>query len=430
MNIYALKKKLVDSKEKNFYYLNKLKDCIKTQKYKDNKNMLLELNIHNPNNTKIKGNNNLSNLVIKKYFNNRQCLSENDKEKNNEYNIEQDENFFKLNEYEQNNIKQLIKEHKEIKRYKVFIDKVLKNKKFFKIIDSDDIVLSKKKEIKSFNSFNNKKKLKLKIDNNNNNNNINENSKDILFSEENNDLSSINSNSKNDSNKKENFFRKKYLTKKLSLTLYNHNSNIKLFKFPSRKSNYIGLNMKNFSEKDINLNAKISNKKYSFSKGKENYENIFQEIKRDKEIKKTEVFTQNNFLKNYINQKIPKVNKEKSLNYLFNNLNTSDTPNQQYINEYKKYFSKNKNMSESDLNEFIKRNYEPKDFYNLVSTVDDIIKSADIEDKWRKKYTKIGKIEEIKNFLDEEKKQDLYINHLLKNFVLAKYGIFKLYEYK
>ena len=87
-------------------------------------------------------------------------------------------------------------------------------------------------------------------------------------------------------------------------------------------------------------------------------------------------------------------------------------------------------MSESDLNEFIKRNYEPKDFYNLVSTVDDIIKSADIEDKWRKKYTKIGKIEEIKNFLDEEKKQDLYINHLLKNFVLAKYGIFKLYEYK
>ena len=107
------KNKLVDAKEKNFFYLNKLKDCIKLQKYKNNNNMLLELNISNPNNEKIKGiNYNLSNLVLKRYFNNinnKQCLSENDKD------ISQDENFLKLNEYEQNNIKLLIKENKEIK---------------------------------------------------------------------------------------------------------------------------------------------------------------------------------------------------------------------------------------------------------------------------------------------------------------------------
>jgi hypothetical protein len=167
--------------------------------------------------------------------------------------------------------------------------------------------------------------------------------------------------------------------------------------------------MKTFSQKDINLNTKISNKKYSFSKENQNYLNI---------------------LKTYTNKNIPKLNKEKSLNYLFNNLNTKNTLDQHYINEYKKYFSRNKNMSEADLDEFIKRNYEPKDFYNLVSTADDIIKNADIEDKCRKNYTKIGKVEKIKKFLDEEKKQDLYINHLLQNFINAKYGKFKLYEYK
>ena len=34
-------------------------------------------------------------------------------------------------------------------------------------------------------------------------------------------------------------------------------------------------------------------------------------------------------------------------------------------------------MSEADLNEFINRDYEAKDFYNLVSTVDSKIKSGD-----------------------------------------------------
>ena len=156
------KKKLVTHKEKNFYYLNKLKDCIKAQKYKENKAQL-ELTLSNYNNKNNQDNNKYnSNLFLKNYFNNiihhnKHCLSENEKEieKNNfkTYNIEKDEHFLQLNEYEQNNIKQLIKEREEIKKYKSFIEKALKDKKYFKVIDCDDVELNKKKELKTINSI-------------------------------------------------------------------------------------------------------------------------------------------------------------------------------------------------------------------------------------------------------------------------------------
>ena len=416
------KKKLVDSKEKNFYYLNKLKNCIIAQKFKDNKNMLLELNISNPNTTRIKGKNyNMSNLIIKKYFNSE-----------NNYDIEKDEYFKELNEYEQNNIRQLIKEYEEIKKYKLFVDKVLKNKKYFNTIDNDSFDLIKKKEITSATSLknNNNKKIKIKIDYNN----INENLEKFVKSEDNNEFSSINSNlkensinSNNENNKTENNFKKKFITKQLSFTLNNHNSK---FNFSRQKNNYISLNKKIFTFKDFDIRTPKANKKLSFSKGKDNFGNLLNEIKRKNIIKKTEIIKGNNFLEKYIEQKFPKLSKEKSLNYLYNNINSDNNYDQEYLNEYKKYFSRNKNVSESDLNEFIKRDYEPKDFYNLVSTVDDKIQKVNIEDKWRKNYTKIGRIEERKNILKEEKKQDNYINHLLQNFILAKYGKFKLYEYK
>ena len=416
------KKKLVDSKEKNFYYLNKLKNCIIAQKFKDNKNMLLELNISNPNTTRIKGKNyNMSNLIIKKYFNSE-----------NNYDIEKDEYFKELNEYEQNNIRQLIKEYEEIKKYKLFVDKVLKNKKYFNTIDNDSFDLIKKKEITSATSLknNNNKKIKIKIDYNN----INENLEKFVKSEDNNEFSSINSNlkensinSNNENNKTENNFKKKFITKQLSFTLNNHNSK---FNFSRQKNNYISLNKKIFTFKDFDIRTPKANKKLSFSKGKDNFGNLLNEIKRKNIIKKTEIIKGNNFLEKYIEQKFPKLSKEKSLNYLYNNINSDNNYDQEYLNEYKKYFSRNKNVSESDLNEFIKRDYEPKDFYNLVSTVDDKIQKVNIEDKWRKNYTKIGRIEERKNILNEEKKQDNYINHLLQNFILAKYGKFKLYEYK
>ena len=87
-------------------------------------------------------------------------------------------------------------------------------------------------------------------------------------------------------------------------------------------------------------------------------------------------------------------------------------------------------MSEHDLNEFINRDYEPKDFYNLVNSVDAKIQSSDMENKWRKNYLKIGKLEGRRKLLEEEKKQDNYISHLLQYFILAKFGKYKLYQFQ
>ena len=73
---------------------------------------------------------------------------------------------------------------------------------------------------------------------------------------------------------------------------------------------------------------------------------------------------------------------------------------------------------------------ESKDFYNLVNSVDIKIKNNDLVNKWRKNYLKIGRLEEVNNMLKEEEKQDYFINHLLQNFILSKYGKRKLYQFQ
>ena len=441
------KKKLVTHKEKNFYYLNKLKDCIQAQKYKGNKAQL-ELTLSNYNNKNNKDNNN-SNLFLKNYFNNiinhnKHCLSENEKEieKNNfnNYNIEKDEHFLQLNEYEQNNIKQLIKEREEIKKYKSFVEKALKDKKYFKVIDCDDVELNKKRELKTINSIktSSKKSIKIKIDDKKDKSNE---SKD---SSENDDVSSYKSNKKGKTvetshiNKymTDDIMKKQFSQKKFSVALYKNFSNYKLFNFPQKKINFISLNKKITNEKDSDLNEHFANKKLSFSNREENFADIINEVKRDKIIKKTEVIKDNKVLKQFkfsgknTNKKLNQLDKEKSLNYLFKEINKGTIPNNKFLKEYKKYFLKAKYMSEADLNTFINRDYEPKDFYNLINTVDTKIKKGDIENKWRKNYLKVGKLEGRKHLLKEEQKQDYFINHLLQYFILAQYGKVKLYEFQ
>ena len=447
-------KRLVTSKEKNFFYLYKLQDQIRIQKFKEKKDlqMLLNLSNYNSENNNFENNKlntNYSNIFLKKYFNNikKPCLSDNEsnleennlESVNNDINInyEKDEDFIKLNEYEQNGIRQLIKDSEENKKYKSFIEKALNNKKYFNVIDNDNIELDKKIELKTLSPIkhSSKKLLKLKIKNDNkdknikniNNNNISDES---LNSSEIDDFS-------NQSKEKE--FKITH-NKKFSTILFNDKiSQFKKFNFPQKKNNFISINKKVISEKDTNIKPNINDKKLSFSKSQEEIDDsLNQKIKRDSKTKKTHYLPGNKFLKKYnfpknninVNKFISKLSKMKSLNFLFKQINTGKTPDKKTLMEYKNYFLKNKNMSEHDLNEFINRDYEPKDFYNLVNSVDAKIQSADLENKWRKNYLKIGKLEERRNLLEEERKQDNYISHLLQYFILAKYGKYKLYKFQ
>ena len=443
------KKKPVTIKEKNFYYLYKLQDCIRTQKYKDKKNLQMLLNSTNFNKSKdiknLNNNYNLSNIFLKKFFHNinhiqkKPCLSEgenipennldisnNDKNSNNIYNFEHDENFMKLNEYEQNNIRELIKNREENKKYKIFIENVLKDKKYFNIIDNDSIELDKKPEIKTMNSIkndNNKKlmKLKRKIDNKNICNKLDDSSN----SSENDDF--INEIDKAN-------HKKKLSTIANPLQL----SNYRLYNYPQVK-NFISISRNTIfgKMKDSEINPE---KKVYFSADQEekdeqkNQKNTKRKVNKNR---KTELLRENKFFKKYnfssrnlINNKMSKLAKEKSLNFLFEKIKTGEIPDQKALNEYKKYFFMNKNMSESDLNDFINREYGPQDFYNLVNSADTIIKKANFENKLKKYYVKNGRFEEKKNLFDEEKKQDNYISHLLEYFILAKYGIYNLYQFQ
>ena len=432
-------KKLVSSQEKNLFYLNKIGDCVLNQKFKEKKNLQMILNSSNNNNKNNLENNkintNHSNIFLKKYFKNikKPCLSENDS-------LENNEDFLQLNEYEQKNIKQLIKNNEENKKYKTFIEKILSDKKYFDTIDNDNIELDKKTEskLKYLNPIqvkeSNKRLLQLKIDNDNNKKVINDNSEDSSNISENDDFSSEKSKEK----EKEKEKKIKPMKKSLIKLYYNDKlSNNYKFNFPQKKNNFITINKKHISEKDLKIFAE-KNKKLPFLPSKEEIEDSFNiKLKRDNKTKKTYILRGNNFLKKFnyslgkaSNKSLSKLSKEKSLNFLFNKISKGKNLDKKTLSEYKKYFMINKNMSENDLNEFINRDYEPKDFYNLVNSVNMKIQSANIEKKWRKNYLKIGRLQERKNILEEEKKQDNFISHLLQYFILAKSGKIKLYQFQ
>ena len=447
-------KKFVNHNEKNFYYLNKLKDYIKAQKFKHNDNLktLLDLSKENTPRNNIKKNMSDSNVFIKNYFNNIFLKKQNIENKENELNnspinnnienFEENKDFLKLNEYEQKNINQLIKDYEELKNYKAFVENALKDKKYFETIDNDNIDLDKNK-INSPKINKEIKPLNLIYDNTKKNHILNndDNSDDSSYNLENKDYNeniNINTLKKNDSKSNVRAFKNinKHLTSKF-------NSNFKLFDFKGNSRNYMGLSQKNISKKNIlktfnnftsyNTSQKLKLKKLSsYGMNKDIYSDIIKNIKRPDAHQKTQNFKNSYIFQKFKNKQINfNDSKEEHLNYLFNSIKTGKNPDEKSLNEFKNYFSKKKNMSEADLNEFINRDYEAKDFYNLVSAVDSKIKSGDMTNKWRKNYLKIGRLEEIKDILNEGEKQDTYISQLLKNFVLfSQLGKIKLYKYK
>ena len=161
-------------------------------------------------------------------------------------------------------------------------------------------------------------------------------------------------------------------------------------------------NIYNDSNKDI-MNSKSKNNLKIFNLKQSNILKF-----RDKNKKYTK----------YKSLKKEKVlSKEESLNYLFNKINEEKNLSEEYMNEFKKYFTKNKNISENDINKHINRKYEFNDFVNLCNGIDKKIRQGNIKNKWKRNYLRIGKYDDIKNLLEEEEKQDYFINHFLQNYM-------------
>ena len=205
------------------------------------------------------------------------------------------------------------------------------------------------------------------------------------------------------------------------------------------------------NKKNINKSNK-KNKRFSYSIKPDMISNFLKTINENKEInfnsndnnlnKNSKILKKfngnqqnwNNFM-NYQNingnglNKGKFINKQQSLNYLFKRINSEKNLDEEFINEYKRYFIQNKNISEEFLNKFINRKYDIHDFVNLCISIDKKIKEGNIINKWKKNYLRIGKFEEIKPLLREEAKQDYYINHLLQNYMNSKNGKRNYYDY-
>ena len=405
--------------------------------------------------------------------------------------LEEDEEFKELNQYEKNRIIKLLKEEEKIKKYNKFINNILKDKSYFQVIDTNDIEL-KHEEQKNNNNNNTinpnkmissktikhiKRNSKISISNSEDNSfsseyrpfkpsnqtmdyytktlkNIHNNKPKIILT---NDNININSNNKKNSNKS--FFSrniKNYPKLKKSQTLKNVinlksnlNKNNQINNYISDTINPLLLLIPN--KKNINKSNK-TNKRFSYSIKPDMISNFLKTINENKEInlksndnnlsKNCKILKKfngseenlNNFM-NYqtINgnglKKGKFINKQQSLNYLFKRINSDKNLDDEFINEYKRYFIQNKNVSEDFLNKYINRKYDIHDFVNLCISVDQKIKEGNIINKWKKNYLRIGKFEEIKPLLREEAKQDYYINHLLQNYMNSKNGKRNYYDY-
>ena len=524
--LYRKEKKEITLKEKNIDFLNRLQNDIKEMKINKNSyliedNLVKSVNI-SPNrrfsiikqNLK-KANSRVSIKSIKSMSDedndfesenkeitteNKETVDEKDKKKYlSDYDkLEEDEYFKELNEYEKNRIIKLLKEEENVKNYNKFIINVLKDKNYFKTIDTDDIEFNNKKEeeVKDANIIDSiqlnssktikklKRKSKISISNSDENSYSSEDNPIMQSSQtvniylktlKNNYIkpniiltNNTNNNINNNDNKNVNSRNIKTFPKlKKSRTL----KDIDKIKNQSQKNQNINyISYKNFpnlliipNKKNDNMNYNNINKnqikKFSYSLKPQVITNFLKTINEEKiqsdksnrnMVKNSKIFNKFNANKikknkdkkmlslnfyNINNNGLKKnnkfLNKEESLNYLFKRINSEknlDLDNE-FINEYKRYFIKNKNISEDFLNKYIERKYNIKDFINLCLSIDEKIKKGNVLKKWKKNYLRIGKFEEIKPLLQEQGKQDYFINHLLQCYMNSKNGKRNYYDY-
>ena len=391
--------------------------------------------------------------------------------------IDNDENFNELNDYEKKRIKNLIKEADSIKNYKGFIENALNDKNFFKIIDNNGIDLTKINQIEQNeienekgNNFNNKKnKLKASIS-------IKKVKKKVNFADlDENSLSSLSppelSSSKslyyNKNKSKQNAPLLIVLNDKCSMSpphlkfirnnnkhketvIVNRKYKNKILAFISKVNNTKANKRLSFTFKSLTgnnflktvkennpLNINITN----INNNTNNDNNVDNSIEKKSILKKYKIkdlkrsntlkfksankFNNNKYLKNEDNS-----NKEEKLNALYNKINTQINLDDDFIDEFKKYFMKNKDISEKSLDKYINRKYEMNDFISFCSTIDQKVKSSNIMNNWKRNYLKIGKLDGRKAILREEGNKDFLIKHSLYDFLNSIDGKRKYYDYK
>ena len=497
-------KKQITEKEKNLDFLYRLNNNVKTLKelkhseLKDyaqspNKNSAmvsqdgsnfesLSKSVKNTKNIKNSISRNIQIEEKKKVFSEKKKLSRRYVKNNNNYmnlylknkSIDNDENFNELNDYEKKCIKNLIKEADNIKNYKGFIENALNDKNFFKVIDKDDINLTRIKlndmEDEKENSFNSKrnkmkstisiKKVKKKV-------NFADLDETSLSSPSPPELSSSQSLNKNKSRQnvplpvvlndkytmsppQMNYIRNNKIHKKTVIVNRKYKNKILAFinKANSIKANkrlsfpinsLTGNNfLKTVKENNpININITNINSNNNINNGN----NIDNSIGKKSILKRYKIknlkrcntlnfksafkFNSNNYKKNEDNS-----NKEEKLNYLYNKINTQINADDNFIAEFKKYFMKNKDISEKSLDKYINKKYEMNDFINFCSTINQKVVSSNIMNNWKRNYLKIGKLDERKAILKEEGYKDYVIKHSIQDFLNSIDGKRKYYEYK
>ena len=381
--------------------------------------------------------------------------------------LEEDEEFNNLNEYDKKYILGLMKEEDDLKNYEKFISRALSDKNFFEVIDNIDIEFNKEESqsktnnvnIKSSKSIKNIKKIS-EINMGSEDNSISLgnpatylNSKNIKRNYANKPMPIL-TNYKNIISRNNKIYKKlkKSHTLKNFILLKNNIPNDQPLQLVSHTTNNNNEKISSFEKKNNKNENKDKNQRFSFSIKKHKTVNNFLKtinegkgISKDvKLIKKSSIFKnpindlkKNNILKyktakiinnNLKNEKPSK--KEESLNYLFKKITFEKDLDDKFINEYKNYFMKNKNISEHSLNKYINRKYEINDFVNFCTSLDKKIKEGNILSKWKKNYYRIGKIDNIKSLLKEEGKQDYFLRHLLQNYMNPKSTKRNYYDYE
>jgi hypothetical protein len=387
----------------------------------------------------------------------------------NNYCIDEDMDFKILNDYEKKRIINLLKEQQNIKNYKKFILCALKDKNFFKTIDSignkDDINIMhkssndiKQEELHLYNCLNlnnNNDTIKSSMSNKNNTIKSKPNSYESSMSSKQLKISS--SNNLNKYIKNENILqnsepklsKKKMLNVrnnklsqlKKSLTLKN-GTNVKINKMPLHLVNSMGDIYQNQFLSLSNKKSKMKVKRYTHSfKNNSNF-NFLKTINEDenanneylmkyqkykiKDLKHNNIFKK----KSMYNVVSPKFlfTKEDNLDYLFKRINSQIHLDVDFINELKEYFIKNKDLSEESLNNYINKKYEIKHLLFYCNSISQKVKDVNIKNKIKKQYLSIGKFDDIKSLLEEEEKQDYCINHLFQTFMNSvdrKYNCFE-----